>query len=732
MKWFYNLKIGTKLVVSFGIGLLVLLMIVFIAISNSSKLDKGITYINQNVFPKTIWADNVINLVDEESKCIRDMLLTNDQQAVQVLMAKMNVYIASTSENYDSLQRAISSDDGKAVLAKVLSERIKYNLALQNTIDAVKTGNKDSALAIISGQFHTAEVGYMNVINSFIDLENQKVNEAAKQANQTNNNSKNLLLFIGGLTFLLVISFGYSVTKSITKPIFTLNEAALKVANGDLNVLVENNQKDEIGELTISFNKMSEKISQMFNDFNGLPFPVMMIDKEFNITYMNNAGAQICGQDQKSLLGQKCYDHFKTEHCNTQNCATNLAMQLNKPKSAETIARPLGKAIPIFYSAKPNIDKHGKVVGGIEYITDTTNIKEQEKYLDENVHKLLAEMIKLSDGDLTVELSASKKDDVIAKLFNGFNKVVLSLRQIIERISEAVSATASASTQISSSSEEMAAGAQEQSTQAQEVAAAVEQMTKTILETTKNAGNTADEAKNAGQFAKDGGKVISETIDGMNRIAVVVTKAAETVQELGKSSDQIGEIVQVIDDIADQTNLLALNAAIEAARAGEQGRGFAVVADEVRKLAERTTKATKEIADMIKRIQKDTSGAVESIQQGTAEAQKGKSLAAKAGESLEQIITGSAAVVDSATQVAAASEEQSATAEQISKNIEAINNVTQESAAGVQQIAHAAEDLNRLTDNLQNLVSKFNIDSERRNDRSTLAVRSNGHIVHAS
>ena len=164
-------------------------------------------------------------------------------------------------------------------------------------------------------------------------------------------------------------------------------------------------------------------------------------------------------------------------------------------------------------------------------------------------------------------------------------------------------------------------------------------------------------------------------LPGMNKIAEVVTEAASTVQELGNSSEKIGEIVQVIDDIADQTNLLALNAAIEAARAGEQGRGFAVVADEVRKLAERTTKATKEIASMIKQIQKETIGAVQSMEKGTVEVSKGKELVEKAGVSLNQIISSSQEVVDNVSQVAAASEEQSATSEQISKNIEAISSV---------------------------------------------------------
>jgi methyl-accepting chemotaxis protein len=341
---------------------------------------------------------------------------------------------------------------------------------------------------------------------------------------------------------------------------------------------------------------------------------------------------------------------------------------------------------------------------------------------------------KIAQGDLTVRMEGDFKGDfVIVK--NSINRLAESFNNALIDVSSAVQATASASNQISSSSEEMAAGSQEQSSQTSEVASAIEEMTKTIMETTKNSASASEAAKNSGLIAQEGGKVVAETIKGMIRIADVVNKSAETVKTLGKSSDQIGEIIQVIDDIADQTNLLALNAAIEAARAGEQGRGFAVVADEVRKLAERTTKATKEIASMIKQIQKDTNGAVTSMEEGTKEVENGKMLTDKAGKSLQQIIKGAEEVVDMSTQVAAASEEQSSAAEQISKNIEAISNVTQESAQGIQQIARASEDLSRLTVNLQDLIAKFKIgESQSRSqkkmtEKSELAVRSNGVIV---
>lgn len=340
----------------------------------------------------------------------------------------------------------------------------------------------------------------------------------------------------------------------------------------------------------------------------------------------------------------------------------------------------------------------------------------------------------MANGDLTIRITGEYKGNH-QKLKNSINSVADSLCKAISDVAEVVQLTSALGSQISTSTEEMAAGAGEQSSQAFEVASAVEQMAKTILETTKNASCASEASRDAGLIAKEGGSVVNQTIAGIGRIAEVVKLSAHTVQQLGKSSDQIGEIIQVIDDIADQTNLLALNAAIEAARAGEQGRGFAVVADEVRKLAERTTKATKEIALMIKQIQKDTAGAVEAMNQGTLEVESGKELALKAGDSLSQIIKGAENVNDIVNQVAAASEQQSSAAEQISKNIESISSVTQQNAEGIHQIARVAEDLNRLTTDLEELVGRFKIsgDNLKQNysgSKTKLAVRHNGKLVH--
>jgi methyl-accepting chemotaxis protein len=324
------------------------------------------------------------------------------------------------------------------------------------------------------------------------------------------------------------------------------------------------------------------------------------------------------------------------------------------------------------------------------------------------LHRIVAAAKEIAEGRLHIEVPSSSTREV-GMLSSSLDHMVRRFREAVVGVRDASTAVASASAEISSSTEEMAAGAQEQMSQAGEVASAVEEMTKTIVENSRNASGTAETARQAREAALAGGKVVEETVAGMRRIAEVVKQSAVTVRELGRSSDQIGEIIGVIDDIADQTNLLALNAAIEAARAGEQGRGFAVVADEVRKLAERTTKATKEIAGMIKKIQQDTGGAVLSMEEGTRQVDEGITLADRAGRSLQEIVDVSQRVTDMVTQIAAASEQQSSASEQISKNVEAISTVTGETATGTQQIAHAAEDLNRMTENLQRLVARFQL-----------------------
>jgi len=315
----------------------------------------------------------------------------------------------------------------------------------------------------------------------------------------------------------------------------------------------------------------------------------------------------------------------------------------------------------------------------------------------------------IAGKDLSVEPLDIRSRDEIGDLSQALNDMLDSLRGIITDVTNASTEVASASAEIAASSEQMAHGMAEQQQQTTQVSSAVEQMAATVVEVTRKSADASTTADEAGQRAGDGGRVVDQTIAGINDIAVVVNASAEAIRELGKRSEQIGQVIEVINDIAEQTNLLALNAAIEAARAGEHGRGFAVVADEVRKLADRTTKATDEIANSIRTIQEETTSVVHRMEQGTDKVQQGVDLATEAGQSLQAILEGSNTVATMIQSIATASEEQSAAAEQISSNVESIASLSQQSADGAQQAAEACTGLSQKSEQLQQLVSQFKL-----------------------
>jgi methyl-accepting chemotaxis protein len=314
----------------------------------------------------------------------------------------------------------------------------------------------------------------------------------------------------------------------------------------------------------------------------------------------------------------------------------------------------------------------------------------------------------ISTGDLTHRISYDSRDElgVMSKQFNQFTA---KLSEIINNVIRSTVQVASTSAEFSSTAECMAAATEQLTSQAATVATATEEMAATASNIASNSGMAADGSSQANESAVSGSQVVEMTMQVMDRIADRVKSSSKTVDELGRRSDQIGEIVGTIEDIADQTNLLALNAAIEAARAGEQGRGFAVVADEVRALAERTTKATKEISEMIKSIQKETKTAVSEMEQGVLEVVKGSDEARKSGEALKTILDKVENVTMQVSQIATAAEEQSATSMEISHNIQEMTLVIHQSSAGIQQVATSSSEMARMADDLKEQISWFKV-----------------------
>jgi methyl-accepting chemotaxis protein len=316
----------------------------------------------------------------------------------------------------------------------------------------------------------------------------------------------------------------------------------------------------------------------------------------------------------------------------------------------------------------------------------------------------------LASGNLTVRASISSNDE-LGVIGGSFNRIADTLQSAMGQVRSCSESLTVAAAELRTNADQIAIGSENVAAQAATVATAGEEMAATSNDIANNCSMAVESANRACVTATSGADVVQKTVSGMSRIAIKVQESARTVENLGQRSVQIGAIIGTIEDIADQTNLLALNAAIEAARAGEQGRGFAVVADEVRALAERTTRATKEIGGMIKSIQLETRSAVAAMEEGVHEVERGTEDASRSGSALEEILAQVNEVTGQINQIATAAEEQTATTNEISGNILKITDVVQETAGSSQMTAAAASRLADLAQELQGVVNQFRLNA---------------------
>ncbi|MGA2349574.1 MAG: methyl-accepting chemotaxis protein [Terracidiphilus sp.] len=312
------------------------------------------------------------------------------------------------------------------------------------------------------------------------------------------------------------------------------------------------------------------------------------------------------------------------------------------------------------------------------------------------------------EGDLTrrVEVHGDDEIDEVGKWFNVF---IERIEDIVRQVAEHASTLGSAATELAASARETAAQSSQQQEQAARISATMSEISTSVHEISETTQSAAEDARKAEESAHSGGQTVQSTVDTIQHLLESNQQTSSKIEDLGRSSDAIGRIINVINEIAGQTNLLALNASIEAARAGEHGRGFAVVAGEVRRLAERTSEATKEIDQTVRAIQQGTGEAVEAMRASMGHVQSGVDSARSAGEALSSIIHGSESVQKMVTQIAAAATEQSYSTQSVSANVNEIAAIIQQTATGAQHSVEACQQLASLANELTGLVGAFKV-----------------------
>ena len=344
-----------------------------------------------------------------------------------------------------------------------------------------------------------------------------------------------------------------------------------------------------------------------------------------------------------------------------------------------------------------------------ERISRAIHNHEAQEALQKSVTEFLTVVSQIARGDLTLRGRVS--NDALGNVVDSVNYMLDNFAKVLERVRKAAVDVSSSANEILLSSEDMASGAVQQDQEITNTSSAVEQLTVSMKQVSNNAEASAEAARRALDAAEQGNRSVRDTLEGMQRIRASVQATAKKIKSLGDRSLEISEIINVINDITEQTNLLALNAAIEAARAGEAGRGFAVVADEVRKLAEHSRTATKDIAALIKAIQAETNEAVVVMEEGTKEVEVGARLADQAGKALEAISSVVRQSAELVQEISLASKQQVRGTEGVANAMQIISNITRQTSQGARQTARTVENMVKLSEQLNEALSQFRISS---------------------
>ena len=623
MKWINDLKTGVKLIGSFGIVCVLMVVISFIGYTGMNNINNGMTSM---YFDRAVPIEQLGVANTEESNMLAYI---NGMLAFPENIAK---YEQDTNTSIKNLQTQIDAYRATSLVQEEVAGLAQFDKDWQplqaetaKIIGLVKAGKPDEARKIMASgsQFQTSYSNVEKALYTLLGINTRVAEELNTQGDVTFASSRNLLIGIAAFAIVLAIALGIIISRSITTPLSIMTNSLSNISIGDLNRDVSQEIKDSLSKRGDEFGTAGRSLAEAEQYMQGMA-------QAANAIAQNNLTVNVTAKSAKDELG---------------NAFAKMIAGLQK------------------------------VIG---QVADSAN----------SVASAAAQLAKASEqsGEAT-------------------SQIAITIQQVAKGTTEqtqGVTKTASAVEQMSRAIDGVARGAQEQATAVTKASQVASRISTAIEQVTSNAQAVTRDSAEAARYSRDGAKTVKETISGMEVIRTKVGISATRVQEMGTRSEEIGAIVETIEDIASQTNLLALNAAIEAARAGEQGKGFAVVADEVRKLAERSSLATKEIAGLIKGIQKTVSEAVVAMKESASEVEAGVVRANSAGEVLNNILGAAESVYKQAEEAGSAAARVSAAAGELVGAVDSVSAVIEENTAATEEMAANSTEL---TQSIENIAS---------------------------
>ncbi|WP_043645711.1 methyl-accepting chemotaxis protein [Fundidesulfovibrio putealis] len=656
---FQDFKIGQKLITGFGLTILLMLGSFVVAIIYLKTIDQESMAVSDHYLPYAFQADQM-----EKSllKIQQDYFaLANehvpDPKRQQSLKDKIEFFKKQLGI-FQSMFAEMKNEEFLQKTNKIASSFDAFHSSGLAMVEAFHTQGMEKGHAL-SKQFDALALGLERQVDELRERQAQVVREAATGVT---NSIDRIKLGMGLAGFVAVICGGgmaILLNRGIARPITSISSLARRAAAGEMSLRIRSSSRDEVGELGQAFDFLLDKIESVLvlnrAVLDAIPDPVYLVDKEGKIFLANQATARFSGRTLEDIHGASCADLFRSTHHQGNACPAQDPAETDRDREEIMICDLVGDTVCFQPFADTVRDKQGREMGVIEVLRDVTTLV--------------------------------RKEEEIKTGFERLSVVHVELGEAAARIAET-------SGEVTSQVGQVASGARLQTERVGETVISMGQLRETILEVSRNAASAAGQAELARAKAQDGASIVGESVKAIGVVHTLAGKLKTDVSALGQQASAIGQIINVITDIADQTNLLALNAAIEAARAGEAGRGFAVVADEVRKLAEKTMKATTEVSSAIASIQQGVEGNIRGMDQAVEAVETATSLANRSGQALEEIVPLVDATSDQVRSIATAAEEQSATCEEIGRNVDNVNDIS----------VKTADDMNLAAESIGKLV----------------------------